>query len=378
MDQGDDRATRNELSSLWRSVLPSANDVRRGRRQLHLKAMIIATLVIAAYWGLVMTNTGLLVRMTCAAVLATGLIAVATCIMHDANHGAFSQHRWLNRLVACTADGLGASSWLWRFKHNTLHHGATNVEGVDSDIAQAPFARLGPSQRWRSWHRLQHIYLWPLYGFMAMKNLLVGDLKNLVTQRIGPQALHKRSSVGVVLRVVAGKVAHFAWAVLIPLLFNPWWAVLVFYLCMSWVVGFVLAVIFQLAHCVEDVDFVEQTAPRRGEHFIPHQLRTTANVNSKAPVIGHLFRWLVGGLDCQIEHHLAPRLPHTAYASVSDRFRRGCVELGVPYRQHRSPWAAVRSHARWLKRMGQPTMTTEQMLLAAQPDPPSRVTHPAG
>ena len=33
----------------------------------------------------------------------------------------------------------------------------------------------------------------------------------------------------------------------IPLLFNPWWAVLAFSLACSWLVGFLLAVTFQLA-----------------------------------------------------------------------------------------------------------------------------------
>ena len=68
------------------------------------------------------------------------------------------------------------SSWLWRFQHNTLHHGNTNVVGFDADIALAPFARLAPSQPWHRWYRAQHIYIWPLYGFLALKNLLVSDV----------------------------------------------------------------------------------------------------------------------------------------------------------------------------------------------------------
>jgi linoleoyl-CoA desaturase len=342
------------LAALWRSVLPTTQEIRRARRRLHAKAIFIAALVASSYWGLVIANPSLPVRIACAAVLVTGLVAVATSIMHDANHGAFSRWRWLNRLTSYTADALGLSSWLWRFKHNTLHHGSTNVDGVDSDIALTPLARLAPAQPWRSWHRLQHFYLWPVYGFMSLKNLLFTDFKNLATRRIGALPLRQQLGAGEVARIVGGKGLHAGWAIVLPLLFNPWWGVLLFYLAMSWLVGFVLAVTFQLAHCVEGAAFTDPSSPHRGEEFIPHQLRTTTNVASTVPVLGHAFRWLVGGLDHQIEHHLAPRLPHTVYALVGTRFRRGCHHLGAEYRVHANLWAGLRSHARWLKQMGQP------------------------
>lgn len=354
MDFDSDHATPVELAKLWRSVLPTPDEVRRARRRLHLKALFILSLVIVSYWGLVVGNWGLLIRMSSAAVLITGLIAVATGIMHDANHGAFFRHTRMNRLLSYVADGLGTSSWLWKFKHNVLRHGSTNIEGVDSDIAQAPFARLSPGQPWRSWHRQQHIYLWPLYGFFTLKNLIIGDIRNLTSGQIGGQELRHRADPSTVFRVVAGKVAHLGIFVVVPILFNPWWAVLAFYLSVSWLVGFMLAVIFQLAHCVEGMAFEDEMTPHGGRHFVPHVLRTTSDVASPFPVFGHLFRWIVGGLDHQIEHHLAPRLPHTVYGAVGRRFRAGCEELGVPYHRHPGIFAALRSHGRWLKHMGQP------------------------
>lgn len=354
MDVETDHGARSELLRLWRAALPSVGEIRRARRHLHVKALFILALVVLSYWGLVIGNWGLLVRMGSAALLATSLIAVATSIMHDANHGAFFRHTRMNRGLSYVADALGTSSWLWKFKHNSLHHGATNIEGVDSDIAQAPFARLAPGQPWRSWHRHQHIYLWPLYGFFTLKNLIFGDVKNLMSGRIGEQRLRDHVAMGTIVRVVAGKLVHVGVFVVVPVLFNPWWAVLAFYLSLSWLVGFVLAVTFQLAHCVEGMAFEDESSPRRGLDFVPHVLRTTSDVASPVPIIGHAFRWIVGGLDHQIEHHLAPRLPHTVYRSVGRRFREACDDVGVAYHRHPGLVAAVRSHARWLKRMGQP------------------------
>jgi linoleoyl-CoA desaturase len=94
--------------------------------------------------------------------------------------------------------------------------------------------------------------------------------------------------------------------------------------------------------------------PRRGDHFVTHQLRTTVDIRSSLPLVGHAFRWLVGGLDHQIEHHLAPSLPHTIYPMVARRFREICAANGITYREHSTVWSGIRSHARWLREMGRP------------------------
>lgn len=344
--------TDDTLDAIWQSSLPTSLEIRRGRRRLHAKATATAALLAVSYWLLVIADTAVWLRLLAAVTLVAGLLATATGIMHDGNHGSFSRFRWLNRLAGSTGDLLGASSWLWRFKHNHLHHGNTNVEGMDTDIEQQPFARLAPGQEWRPWHRWQRFYLWPLYGFFGMKNMFFGDLRNLFTRQIGPVAIPNEPGRGVTSRVVLGKSAHIAWALVVPLLFNPWHVVLLFYVVCSWTVGFVLAVLFQLAHCVDLAGFTESDAPRRGEHFTSHQLLTTADIACRVPAVGHVFRWIAGGLDHQLEHHLAPRLPHTVYPAVARRFRERCAAAGFHAQMHIGLWAALRSHYRWISEMG--------------------------
>jgi linoleoyl-CoA desaturase len=63
---------------------------------------------------------------------------------------------------------------------------------------------------------------------------------------------------------------------------------------------------------------------------------------------------LMGGLHHQIEHHLAPGLPHTSYPAMAERVRSLCNDNDVDYNVHAGLWAALRSHARWLREMGRP------------------------
>ena len=335
--------------TLTQLIMPTAAEVSTARRRGQRKALAIGALAFTAYWGLVIADGGALLRVICAAMLIIAVVATATSIMHDANHGALSRSARINRVLGCSADLLGASSWLWRFKHNHLHHGNTNVVGVDSDISQAPFARLAPTQPWRPWHRYQYLYLWFLYGFLTIKWLTFADFSNLVHRRVGDQSLPRRPRRRDLILMLAGKSAHVGWALVIPLLLHPWWAVVGCYLICSWIVGFSLAVIFQLAHCVDTAEFAEPDEPRRGDAFELHQLRTTVDVECRVPML----RWLMGGLDHQIEHHLVPRLPHTIYPVIAVRLRELCAVRDIRYRLHPNLGAALRAHGRWLKQMGQ-------------------------
>jgi linoleoyl-CoA desaturase len=334
-------------------MLATAEEIARGRRRLHRKAALIAFLGLGSYVGLVFAPAGLILRIVFAGVLVVAATATATSVMHDGNHGAFSPSARVNRIAGWSSDLLGASSFLWRFKHNTLHHGNTNVVGYDTDIDQMPFARLAPQQPWRPWHRYQHIYMWVLYGFLTVQWFVMSDFVTLFRRKVGDHDLRVPPRKRDVALVTVGKVVHLGWAIVIPLAFHPWWGVLAFYLACSWSVGFLLANVFQLAHCVDRAEFFTPDAPRRGPDFELHQLRTTVDIRCRVPVVRRFVQWLMGGLDCQIEHHLAPKLPHTTYPLIAPRLEAACAERGVTYRVHPSLTAAVRSHARWLRLMGE-------------------------
>ncbi len=122
---------------LTEAMRPTARELVVARRQLHVKAIVIAAAAIGSYWSLVMVPSPILLKLASAIVMIVALIAAATCVFHDANHASFSTSRTVNRLACYTGDLLGASSWIWRFKHNNLHHGNTNMVGIDADINQS-------------------------------------------------------------------------------------------------------------------------------------------------------------------------------------------------------------------------------------------------
>ena len=328
----------------------SARRVRaRGRAQLYAKGVVAFAVLLGSWLMLMVGHPGVWLGLLSFAGLIFGTSLTAFSVMHDANHGAYFRKRRLNHLMGWTADSLlGLSSYAWRVKHNVAHHTYTNVDGYDADITQVPFARLMPVQEPRPWYRLQHYYIWFLYCLMALRWQTIGDVAAFARGTIGNSALRVPRGWDLA-GLVGGKVIFVTWAIVVPLLVYPWWGVVVAYLVYSMVVSLIMAVTFQLAHCVEEADFAsaeELAADRR--LWAVHEVETTVDFCPRNVVLS----WAVGGLNYQIEHHLFPRVPHTHYAHIATIVQRNAERHGVRYVTQRSLRAALRSHFRHLRTMG--------------------------
>jgi len=106
-------------------------------------------------------------------------------MQHDGGHHAYSKYPWVNKLTAMTLDLIGGSSYLWHWKHVVFHHTYANITGHDTDIEIGFIGRLTPHQKRLPFHRWQHWYLWPLYGFMAIKWQLHDDVHDVLRGRVG-------------------------------------------------------------------------------------------------------------------------------------------------------------------------------------------------
>lgn len=315
-----------------------------------LKSLVILGWFVASYVLLVFFASewwhGVLLSVS----LALSVAGIGFAIQHDANHGSYSKSRWLNKAMSWTLDILGGSSHVWSWKHNVFHHTYTNVKGADSDIDVGMVGRLSPSQRRRSLHRFQHIYLWFLYGMIGPKWQLIDDFQNVATGKIGGMKF-PRGRARTIAGLVLGKLVFFGWAIVLPLFFHPVLTVVAYYLLASFVMGVALSVVFQLAHCVEEAEFpASDSDGRLRDSWAAHQVRTTVDFAQGHPI----WTWFLGGLNYQIEHHLFPKISHLHYPRIAPVVRQVCAEYGVPYAAHRTFGGALASHYRWLKRMGQP------------------------
>jgi linoleoyl-CoA desaturase len=342
---------------------------QRDSAQMYLKTAIILSLFVLTYVALVFFATSGWQALLLSIVLGIATAGIGFNIMHDGGHQAYSERRWINRLMAMTLDVVGGSSYIWQWKHARFHHTWVNVAGHDSDIDLGVLGRLSPLQPRRPWHRWQHIYLWVLYGVTAIRWHLYGDFRDMITGTVGERPFARPRGWDLAVFVI-GKLAFFTLAFALPLIFHSIGAVLLFYTVTAAVAGVLLALVFQMAHVVEEAAFPvpHEDGQQMDTPWAIHQLETTVDFARGNRALS----WLIGGLNFQVEHHLFPRISHVHYPAVARVVEDACREFGVTYREHRTFAAGIASHYRWLRRLGQPVIVAASVplpVLDAEPLP---------
>ncbi len=317
-----------------------------GNYKLYVKAILLIIAYLAVYVHLVFyTPVPWLAILECV-VLGGLTAAIGFNVMHDGMHGSFSRSKWINKLAGLSLNFLGANNFMWKTKHNIIHHTYTNIDGVDDDIEAKPFLRLCETQKYYKMHRFQHWYFWIAYSLLYLFWVFYTDYKKYFKGRIGPTPLRKMTFVDH-LSFWGFKALHAFLFVVLPIYILgtiPW---LVGFLVFSMFAGLVLSIVFQLAHTVEPTGFVnaKQAAGIIEDEWALHQLKTTANFATRNKFIS----WWVGGLNFQIEHHLFPRISHVHYPAISKIIKKACQDFGMPYIEFPKMRLAVVSHVSHLK-----------------------------
>ncbi len=342
---GEDGGFHQELRSRVRAFLVSSGLPARGLPAMYWKTTLIFLWLGSSYLLLVFAARTAWQAIPLACSLGLSIAGVGFNVMHDGSHGSYSTRPWLNRLMARALDLLGGSSFVWQRKHNVLHHTWPNVPGVDDDIDTGALARLSPAQTLRSYHRLQHLYMWPLYAFLAVKWQLYDDFSTITRGRMSGRLFPRPRGVELVV-FVGGKLVFFSLAFGLPLLFHSVRITLGTYLLVSAVAGITLSVVFQLAHCVPEAE-----TGREIGSWAERQVRSSVDFARHSRLLG----WYVGGLNLQIEHHLFPQICHLHYPALAPIVEGACHEFGVRYSAHPTLLSAIAAHYRHLRALGKRT-----------------------
>jgi linoleoyl-CoA desaturase len=349
---GEDKAFEIELH--WRvdEYFSKAGVPRTATTGVYFKAFFMFAVFVATYVLLVFTAKTFWQGVVLSAFLGFCMVGIGVNIQHDGSHNAYSRHRWINRIMAMTVDLIGASSYLWSWKHNRIHHSYTNIAHYDTDIDLGILGRIAPSEKRLWFHRWQHIYLWLFYGLLVIKWQLFDDFFNAFRGKLGNHTIPRPK--GTDLAVLAlGKLVFFSLAFAIPLFFHSLTQVLFYYALAMIVEGSTLSLIFILPHGVGDAEFPMPVPVAGNKSALPysraeHQARVTVDFKRKNPIV----TWLVGGLNFHREHHLFPSVSHVHYPRIAGIVDEVCEQFNIPHVNHRSYAVGLSAHYRWLRRMG--------------------------
>ena len=352
------------LKSSVDEYFKTAKIEKTGDYRLYLKTFILLGSAITSYLFLMLVHPTALISLAICVFFGFIMACIGFSVMHDANHGSYSNNSKLNDFIGLLAsNGLGANAYFWKQKHNVIHHTYTNVDGIDDDIAKSPIIRQCETQKWVPMHKIQHLYIPFVYALSSIFWIFFMDFTKYFSRKIYTTAAWKMTFKNHLIFWVT-KIYYLSIFILLPIYiwgFLPW---LVGFLVTNAAMGVTLSFVFQLAHVVENTEFEHiplDTTKHIETAWAEHQIRTTANfaMNNK------LISWFVGGLNFQIEHHLFPRISHVHYPAISKIVQQKCKEFNLPYNYYETMTKAMASHFRVMHHLGKKPVVQNNVQMQA-------------
>lgn len=321
-----------------------------GNYKLYIKTIVLLSAAVWCYTMLVFFTPSVWLSLCICAILGTVLAGIGFNVMHDGGHGSYSSKKWLNNAMSYSLNLMGGSSYIWKIKHNINHHSFTNIEGMDDDIDIKPWIRTNQNQPKHWYHRFQHIYWVILYGVTYLFWVFWQDFQKYFSQKIADTPLKKMDLKEHII-FWGSKLLYVGLFLILPMYKVGVIETLIGYSVIAFVCGLIIAVVFQLAHILEDTQFPAVSTgghTKIEEEWAVHQIQTTANFSTKSKIVS----WFTGGLNYQVEHHLFPRISHIHYPQISKLVKETCKQFNINYIEYPSVYAAVRSHVSYLRYIG--------------------------
>ncbi len=348
----DDLKFFRTLNSRVNSYFKDNNIKKTGNWKLHLKAVILFTVFLTPYFLILTLSMPFLVQLLLSIVMGVGMAGIGMNVMHDGNHGSYSNKSWINKLMGGTIYVLAGNVHNWQVQHNVLHHTYTNVHGHDEDLDAGRIIRFTKEAKWHSFHRFQHYYSVFLYGLLTFNWALTTDFKQMRRYLKRKLSYGELKSPKVLwTNLIIAKIIYVAIWIVLPIVIGiAWWKVLIGFFVMHYTAGLILSIVFQLAHVVDETtNPIPNELGELDNTWAIHQLYTTANFAPKNKIVN----WFTGGLNHQIEHHIFPHISHVHYGNIAKIVKQTALECNLPYNEFTTMRGAVAAHFRHLRELGE-------------------------
>lgn len=269
------------LNQRVNSYFKENNIQKTGNWALHLKTLVMFTLFLAPYFLILTLNLPNWANFLLTVVMGVGMAGVGMNVMHDGNHGAYSNKKWVNKLMGSSIYILAGNVYNWQVQHNVLHHTYTNIPEHDEDLDAGRILRFSKHADWKKYHKFQHLYSVLLYGLLTFNWAITTDFQQMY--RYTKRKLSYGKLPNPVLnwtKLLITKIIYVTIWIAIPMIFLEvaWYKILIGFFVMHYVAGLILSVVFQLAHIIDHADTpVPNEQGDMKNTWAIHQLFTTVN-----------------------------------------------------------------------------------------------------
>ncbi len=171
----DDLKFFRTLNSRVNTYFKENNLDKTGNWKLHLKAVVMFSIFLTPYFFLLAMDMPFWTYLLLNLIIGIGMAGVGMNVMHDGNHGAYSNKSWVNKFMGGSIYILAGNVYNWQVQHNVLHHTYTNILGHDEDLEAGRILRFSKTAKWYSYHKFQHYYSVFLYGLLTFNWAITTD-----------------------------------------------------------------------------------------------------------------------------------------------------------------------------------------------------------
>ncbi len=340
---------RKQLNQRVDAYFESNQIAKRDNLAMYFKSAIIVGWVICAWTFTLFGPLILWMKVLGCIALGFGIAGIGFSVGHDANHGGYSNKKSVNYTIGLIYDAIGLSSYLWKFRHNKLHHTYTNILGHDVEIHGDGLVRMTPYMEHQWYHKYQHIFISfvyaiiPFYWSFADVSLIL--FKRKYHEHIVPVKFKE------ILILLAGKVVWLALFLGIPIAvgYTPIEAIIGFSIAYM-TYGLLICNVFMLAHVLSPAEFIEINPDSKyvDDEWAISQVKTTVDFAPRNAFLN----WYLGGLNYQVVHHLYPHICHIHYPKIAPILAEVCGEFGVKYNVYETFGEALSANYGLLKMLG--------------------------
>jgi fatty acid desaturase/cytochrome b involved in lipid metabolism len=345
---GDQTKFYSTLRHRVEEYLKKKNLKPRDSTEMYIKTFLSFTVWFLLYLGTHFSNSWILSILS-AILFGFASANIGMSVMHDGNHGGYSNSPLVNRIMGGTFDFLGGSSFVWKMIHSVGHHVHTNVEELDPDIhtAEPHFRRIKGMQKPHFWYKYQHIYLPFLYSILIFE-LYIRDFVAMAKGSWGGVPFQPAPRREWILFWLT-KVWFLCFFFGVPLLYHDLYRIMIVNCIALLIAGELLVLMFQVNHVTQAANsFHADSKGVVSKDWAISQVEGSSNFASGSWLWNHLS----GGLNHQTEHHLFPTISHVHYPKLHPIVKKTCDEFGVRYNSYPNFWEAICGHFALLKEMG--------------------------
>eukprot|EP01006_Ploeotia_vitrea_P026261 TRINITY_DN59234_c0_g1_i1.p1 TRINITY_DN59234_c0_g1~~TRINITY_DN59234_c0_g1_i1.p1 ORF type:complete len:486 (+),score=30.05 TRINITY_DN59234_c0_g1_i1:92-1549(+) len=289
--------------------------------------------------------------------IAVHLIAVHS--WHDASHYCITHSPRVWRAMGFASDCiLAASELCWTHQHTLGHHLHTNMDGVDPDISTNAdtdkgdlIRRMTGTQKWRTQHRWQFLYLPVLYSLILVNTSWVEEWEAVWKRRwktVKMNPLDRRD----MFEFLFAKFFWLFYAIFLPtyIFALPFWTYTFPLLTITQGVGSMLISLSVVpSHFTDAVE--SYPCQRTGlieDDWGMRQVRASADWCTRSP----FWCYFAGYLNVQVVHHLFPGVHPMHFPKLLPIVEKTISEFGGEYKQFGSPISILSHHILLLYKLG--------------------------